>query len=856
MDDGGCIHNRDFEEVTTLLAQSTPSASTPGIPLNSKLVFNLSFEGRWTGFGVAVHSGMVPFLQSLNPSYLPPNTQQKSVNGPAFTLGSNADGDLIQGVELAARLVSPCAGLPEEISNLLGSAFSAAPVLRFAWDQWTAISDSASKEEPTDYPGKNDKEKAKVPADGPQQADKTAVAAMGAGQLPKAAVALGAMSCLATTKAQSSIEVADTETLGKIGRDPNYPLNGSYRQSSDIDGSGLSRSIGNRSHPFTGQYDGQCHTIDNLQRCLVQTMDDGGHVDSLRFTGANINSTETTGVVACEILDNAVASNIQVEHAFVATSGEEKFAGIGAGYVRGAVTNMTVVNGTVTTSGAGAHAGISAGKLAGNSSLAAGTGALSCKVSVSGKGTDAGVGAGHVINGTVSNTMAAHSRVEALREGAAGIGAGFAQRGVVAKTTAAYCHVNAVGGSDDETGTAAIGVGTASDTEVVDTIAVHCEVEGGRSAIAGIGAGEVQGGTVVRVAVVNGQVKSYKSCGIGAGSMSMDGQASLSNTTSVNSTVSAQDSAESIYAGIGVGQILYSGTVSNTTGVDSKIVTLKAQARVGIGAGSLWRYGSKTIRHTVSVNCEVITSSPGSKIGIGAGFMRDGTIVFTTALSSGIRGNGSSLGIGAGEKGDGAVDHVRAIDCTMADVGDSASIDLGANLERCNLRVNGEKQPDSPFACDYSFDNLCQYTAPGLLAKDCKPNNRLLTDIHQALKNIRHSQPLQPDFLNPQQITQFGVCWTRSPPPTVVTGANYSVPVTQCSLPAANGVAGANNTVSVVPCWLPGTAAPLTTGLSAGAVAGIALGAVAACALVAGGAYAYYRYNRSGNSEGKGPVSP
>ena len=80
---------------------------------------------------MAIRSAMVPFLQSLNPGYLSVDTQQKSVNGPAFTLGSDADGDLFQGVELVARLVSPCAGLPEEISNLPGNVFSAAPVLRY-----------------------------------------------------------------------------------------------------------------------------------------------------------------------------------------------------------------------------------------------------------------------------------------------------------------------------------------------------------------------------------------------------------------------------------------------------------------------------------------------------------------------------------------------------------------------------------------------------------------------------------------------------------------------------------------------------------------------------------------------------
>lgn len=40
---------------------------------------------------------------------------------------------------------------------------------------------------------------------------------MGAGQIPKAALAADVMSCLATATGQLSIEVADAETLGKIG---------------------------------------------------------------------------------------------------------------------------------------------------------------------------------------------------------------------------------------------------------------------------------------------------------------------------------------------------------------------------------------------------------------------------------------------------------------------------------------------------------------------------------------------------------------------------------------------------------------------------------------------------------------
>ena len=811
--------NQNSEEVTILLTQSTLSA--PGVHLNSEAVFNPPTEGQWAGLGVAIRSGVVPFLQSLDPGYLPPNTRQQAVNGPAFTLGSAEDSGFLQGVELAARLVSPCAGLPEGISNMMGSAISTSAALRFAWDQWADMSDSAPASELTGCPDKNDdKDKTRmVQADERQQASKPAVAAMGAAQLPTVAFALGAMSCLATAEAQSVIEVADAETLGKIGRDPSYPLNGRYRQSSDIDGSGLSQSIGNRSHPFTGQYNGQCHTIANLQRCLVQTLKDGGRVDSLRFTGANINSTETAGVVACEILDNALASNIQVEDAFVATSGKEKFAGIGAGYVRGAVTNMTVVNGTVMTSGARAHAGISAGKLEGKDSGVTRTGAFYCKVLALGKDADAGIGAGHVLRGTVNHTMAAHSRVEMLNGGGAGIGAGKATRGTVAKTTAAHCHVKGIGGIDVGTGLSAIGVGLAADTDVFDTVAVHCEVEAERSEGSGIGVGMNRRGKVAGVVSVNSNVNNTRSAAIGVGVLEVSG--TLDNTTSFNSTVSSFGH----YAGIGVGELVR-GTVGNTTGVNSRVLTLKDRATAGIGAGNVG-WNSSVGDHTVSVNCEIIASVSGSDAGIGAGYVTSGGVVLgTTALSSKVLVKGSGqIGIGAGKNDQARVYYSRAIDCTLEDSSGRTAINWGECTDLCNVRVNDNKVRDTPFGCEFPLDNLCKHAAPGLVDADCKPNNRLLMDIQQALKNIRHSHPLQPDFLNPQQVSQFGVCWIKPSPPT-------------------------NNTVPVnisAPCCLPATAAPLSTGLSGVAVAGIALGAVAACALVAGGAYVYYRHNRSDN---------
>ena len=711
-----------------MLTQSTLSA--PEFPLNPEPVFSPPLEGRWTGLGVAVCSGVVPFLQSLDPSYIPPNTQQKPFNGPAFTLCSGEDSGFLQGVELAARLASSCAGLSEEISNMLGTAISALAVLRFSRDQWAAMSDSVSEGGKTDHPNNNDKEKVKkAPAYKRQSSGKSGAAALGGGQLPRAAVALGAISCLATVAAQSPIEVADVQTLNKIGRDPNYPLDGRYRQSSDIDGGGLSQSIGSRSLPFTGQYDGQRHTIYNLQRCLVQTMGNGGRVDSLRFAGVNIHSTNTTGVVACEILDNALASNIVVKDACVATSGEEKFAGIGAGYVRGAVTNITVVNGTVTTFGTKAHAGISAGKLEGIDSAVTGCVSVNCKVSIFGDWAKSGIGAGHVKNGTVTDTLAVDSEVLAEGEDAAtGIGAGQVDHGgIVNRTTGVRSWAIASAGFSR----VGIGVGAVIVGTVNNTVAVRClSLTSNTAAFAGIGAGDAHvGGDRSKRSIVD-------------------------RTTSVNSTVSTSGTLAS--AGIGVGSGAHGVSVSNTLAVYSEVLAPFADAGIAVGQRFL----------------------------------------------------GSDF------------DHTRAIGCVLQSSGENEVFwGRSGNFERCNVLVNGKNVSDTPRGCNCSLADLDKYAAPDLVTEDCKPSNRVHIDIQQALRNIRHSYPLQPDRLNPQQVSQFGACRTISFPPLSVTPT------------------------------------PLVTGLSSTAVVGMALGAVAACALVAGGAYLYYRYNRSDNSQDKAPIS-
>ncbi len=816
-----------------MLTQSTLCAS--GVPVNPEPVFGPASEGRWSGMGVAIRSGMVPFIQSLAPGYLPPNTQQQTVSDPAFTLSSGEDGGFLQGVELAVRLVSHHAGLPEVISNMVGSGINASAAFRFARDQWAAMTDAVSEGEQTDCPDKNNKEKVKKVSDNSrQQEGKLAATTVGGGQLSKAAVALGALSCLATAEAQSVIEVADVQTLGKIGRDPNYPLGGRYRQSSDIDGGALSQSIGNHTHPFTGQYDGQCHTIDNLPRCLVQTMKDGGHVDSLRFTRVNINSTETAAVVACEILDHALVSNILVEKAHVAISGDEKFAGIGGGYVSGVVTNITVINGTATSSGVLAHAGISAGKLDGNNSAVTGSVSLNCKVLTFGKESNSGIGAGHVQKGTVSDTLTVDSSVLAKGENAAtGIGAGFVvQGGSIVGTTAIRCVAEGAGNRVSAgIGAGYVGAGTAADTLALDSeVKTSAVLDGDPFSAgdqhAGIGAGYLDAGTVVGTTGIDSKVStahvaSYAAIGAGL----VDNGGIVDKTTGVRSQVITYGLASP--AGIGAGSIT-EGTVNNTVALRCVSLTSDFAAHAGIGAGealgSVGKYVA--IDRTTSLNSTVSTSKPVTNAAIGAGAVNNYTAVNNTlALYSEVQAPFADAGIGVGGIG-GGVNHTRAIKCVIEDSGDKA-IYWGSNFERCNVVVNDKNVSDTPRGCNYSLASLCKHTAPGLVTEDCKPDNRVFQDVRQALKHICHSQPLPPDFLNPQQVGQCGACRTRPVAPT-------------------NQVTVANNTVPVSISALPSTAAPLTTVLSGAGVVGIAVVAVAASALMIGGVCR--RYNRSNNS--------
>uniref|UniRef100_UPI003BB62677 hypothetical protein n=1 Tax=Endozoicomonas sp. ALC013 TaxID=3403076 RepID=UPI003BB62677 len=158
----------------------------------------------------------------------------------------------------------------------------------------------------------------------------------------------------------NSKQINNAEDLGKIGRHPEFPPNGKYQQTADIVVSKDHKPIGT----FTGEYDGQCHTISGLSDCFVDTLQ--GNISDLQFTRANIkNSAKPTGLAACVVDDTGTVSNIRAKDVHIVNSGDYADAGIGGGRVYGTVDKTMAVNSTVKTKGESAYAGIGGGRVYG-----------------------------------------------------------------------------------------------------------------------------------------------------------------------------------------------------------------------------------------------------------------------------------------------------------------------------------------------------------------------------------------------------------------------------------------------------------------------------------------------------------
>ncbi len=155
-----------------------------------------------------------------------------------------------------------------------------------------------------------------------------------------------------TVKAADIISITDAEGLAKIGRDPNYPMDGDYRLAADIDLSGTASftPIGGASGPeyalvsgdrvFSGTFDGAGHVIDGL---------------TIQYNGSgNGQKTNASGLFAMIGSDspsdfaevkNIIFTNVSITHTLGLGDTAGTLAGDVNGYVK--ISNIAVLSGSI-----------------------------------------------------------------------------------------------------------------------------------------------------------------------------------------------------------------------------------------------------------------------------------------------------------------------------------------------------------------------------------------------------------------------------------------------------------------------------------------------------------------------------
>jgi hypothetical protein len=217
---------------------------------------------------------------------------------------------------------------------------------------------------------------------------------------------------------ESSIELESAEDLAKIGDPdyPDYPLNGVYILSADIDLSawGSWEPIGTSLDPFSGIFDGRGKTIRGLKLS-------GGGRDYTGLFGRLLNARLTNLTIEA---DTAVVLVSTIAAGTTATA-IAACAGVAAGYIDSSYINSITIRGNVTLARSGAVTGtneFNVGALAGairNSDVSHIT--VDMNLGAAGAALYAGLIAGRTLTGTMAYCQA-EGRLDASSSGALTVG--------------------------------------------------------------------------------------------------------------------------------------------------------------------------------------------------------------------------------------------------------------------------------------------------------------------------------------------------------------------------------------------------------------------------------------------------
>lgn len=347
---------------------------------------------------------------------------------------------------------------------------------------------------------------------------------------------------------QQPIEVPDSETLARIGRDDRYPADACYRQTNSFSHTGPGVV-------FQGHYEGGCHTISNLQSCLFSKLDRCANVRNLRLADAHIEGrVSRVAALACEMgsyssARNIAAQNISVHTRAVGGPFEPVAVGVITGHQRQAaeVSNIQLRQCQASASDEHTAVGLVAGLASGALKNINVTGGYAESTDC---GSPAGIGAGD-LRGTIDNMQVSESRVVTYyKNSPAGIGAGIVRRDGHISRLAVVSSRSVARGGDSASG---IGAGKTEEGGLLQGLTMlECRSKTDSiDAPAGIGTGFLGGEIkdMVSIGCMVVTVSPGANAAIGAG----DNMGQINGLTTVNDTVRAQHGRTGVASGRGKG---------------------------------------------------------------------------------------------------------------------------------------------------------------------------------------------------------------------------------------------------------------------------------------------------------------
>lgn len=480
--------------------------------------------GQSGEYSVAVLPTIASFFTSLSPRYIPKHSQ------PSPPAPAEPDGTRVPGEQNWSSRSSDVAGKIKLACNLISFWI---PPLQAAGETVATLCSSLTLANDLGHvlEQKDDKEHATASHPTPSGAAAAGVVTF---------IALDNLACAAAVPTpgergspQQPIDVPDSATLTKIGRNDSFPADACYRQTGNFSHNHTEPGVN-----FQGHYDGGCYTISDLKSCLFSKLERYATVRDLRLADASIKGEAAqVAALACEMdsysrIQNIEADNVSVEtralgdyympatvgvitgyqrraaevtdidlrHCHASASESRSATGLVAGSASGELKNINITDSYVHSTRFNSPTGVGVGELRGHMDNVLVRKGSAITYS---RRSPTGIGAGVISGGQLSRLAVVRSSSLAMgRYSASGIGAGkIEEGGQLRELTVLSCRSK----TDHIVAPAGIGVGSL-DGAINGMVSVKSRVitldPGSDSAIgAGINSGQIDGLTTVNCSV-------------------------------------------------------------------------------------------------------------------------------------------------------------------------------------------------------------------------------------------------------------------------------------------------------------------------------------------------------------------